>query len=85
MDKIRVGQSQIESAIGIMVEARGLKLESPLTWHEDAENHTFLIQARISGRDCRWRLIREAVENYIGDLNVRHSVDFILQAYFIPH
>jgi hypothetical protein len=84
MDRIRAGQEQIESALGIMLAARGLKLETPLVWSDDPENNTFKIQARIGGRDCQWRLIRDAVENYVSDLNVRHSVDFILQSYFIP-
>ena len=85
MDKIRVGQQQIEAAVGIMLEARRLRLDSPITWGEDAERGTFKIAARISGRDCEWTLIREAVENYVQDLNVRYSVDSNLQSYFIPH
>lgn len=85
MDKTRVGQQQIEAAVGIMLEARRLRLDSPITWSEDSERGTLKIAARISGRDCEWTLIREAVENYVEDLNVRYSVDSNLQSYFIPH
>lgn len=84
MDRIRVGQEQIEAAIGIMLNARGMKLEMPIRWREDPDHDAFILQARITGRDCHWILIREAVENYVNDLNVRHSVDFNLQSYFIP-
>lgn len=84
MDKRHVGQEQIEAAIGIMVETRGLKLETPIHWlkHSDADIYT--IEGRISGHNCVWNLIGEAVENYVSDLDVRHSVDFNLQTYFIP-
>jgi hypothetical protein len=85
MDKRSAGQEQIEAAIGIMLNARGMKLETPIRWREDTEHDALILEARISGRDCHWILIREAVENYVSDLNVRHSVDFNLQSYFIPH
>ena len=83
-DKTRVSQEQIEAAIGIILNVRGMKLETPITWREDADHDAFILEARINGRDCHWILIREAVENYVNDLNVRHSVDVHLQSYFIP-
>jgi hypothetical protein len=67
-----------------MLNARGMKLETAIRWREDAEHDALVLEARISGRDCHWILIREAVENYVNDLNVRHSIDFNLQSYFIP-
>ena len=84
MDKRRAGQEQIEAAIGIMVETRGLKLETPITWHKHSDEDVYTIDGRISGHRCEWNLIGEAVENYLSDLDVRHSVDFNLQTYFIP-
>ena len=83
-DKRHAGQEQIEAAIGIMVSVRGLKLETPIKWREDPDNDALILEARISGRDCHWILVREAVEDYVNDLKVRHSVDFNLQSYFLP-
>jgi len=84
VDKRRAGQEQIEAAIGIMVNVRGKKFDTPLTWREDSERDTFTLEARINGQDCSWTLVGEAVENYVSDLNVRNAVDFNLQTYFIP-
>jgi hypothetical protein len=84
MDERRAGQKQIEAAIGIMVNVRGMTLDTPLTWREDRERDTFTVEAGINGHHCFWTLVGEAVENYVSDLNVGHAVDFNLQSYFLP-
>lgn len=84
MDKLRAGKEQIEAAIGIMVNVRGMALDTPLSWREEPERDTFTLEAQINGHKCFWTLVGEAVENYVHDLNVRHSVDFNLQSYFLP-
>ena len=84
MDKRRAGQEQIEAAIGIMVSVRGKKLDTPISWHKHSDADVYTIDALISGHHCVWNLIGEAVENYMTDLDVRHSVDFNLHTYFIP-
>ena len=84
MDNRRAGQEQIETAIRIMSEARGMKLETPITWHKESDRDVYTLKATISGFSCQWALVGEAVENYVDDLNVRYSVDFNLQSYFIP-
>lgn len=84
MDKRDLGKAQIEAAIGIMAQARGLRIESPITWREDSQRDVYVLEAKISGQFCIWILVGDAVENYVGDLNVRHSVDFNLTAHFLP-
>ena len=84
MDRRSAGQAQIELAIGVMLTARGMKLDTPLTWREDADHDTYTLEAQISGHYCHWRLVAEAVENYMNDLNVRYSINYNLQTYFIP-
>lgn len=84
MDKRNLGKAQIEAAIGVMVEARRLKLDTPIKWLKDSERDVYRIEARISGQLCHWILVGEAIDDYISDLNVRHSVDFNLSAHFLP-
>jgi len=83
MDERRAGQEQIEAAVGIVVNVRGMTLDT-LTWPEDRERDTFTVEARINGHHCFSTPVGEAVENYVSDLNVRHAVDFNLQSYFLP-
>ena len=83
-DKRALGKSQIEAAIGVMLNARGMKLDRPIGWRHDVERDVYAIDASINGNYCSWVLIGDAVENYFSDLNVRYSVDFNLTSYFLP-
>jgi hypothetical protein len=84
MDNRRAGQIQIETAIGLMVSARGMKFDAPINWRKHSAADVYTIDALISGHPCVWNLIGDVVESYLTDLDVRHSVDFNLQTYFVP-
>ena len=84
VDNRELGKSQIESAIGVMLSARNLKLDTPIIWREDTERDVFTLEATICGIPCHWILVGESVEDYVTDLNARQTVDFNLASHFLP-
>src|ERR1700746_1665597 len=84
LNKRELGKAQIETAIGVMLSARNLKLDTPIIWREDTERDVFTLEATICGVSRHWILVGEAIEDYVSDLNARQTVDFNLASHFLP-